>query len=336
MCQSKAEGGTRCDYADQVANVRRKARYQHRGKWDAEQLTQKDVEDWKEQNHEIVEAHLPEKLPFQVEARVKRIPENVKALLTASPKDSITGFEEEKRHEHTLKMYEENKELKESLTKDEDTAVHFYAMNDYEMINRMLRRNGVSSLTKREPNLKKNMERYEASIKHIDSAIKKVEEVDEPRKLYRFFKVPPGVSTDTYIEKYFKKGEGFQDKGFTSTTADPEFIIGQLKAFNKSDKKDNNHYVVMEIISKKGVSMQSKKRSTSGHLQSLEKEVILPRIVKFRIADSRKRQAFEFADERKDLHSRFGSYDRGEAIEDFSKGKKYRFPLIQLVDEDLI
>jgi len=343
MCKSKEEGGKRCDYADQVANARRKARYKFREDYDLERNVEKEVRKWKIENKNLVVEHLPEKQPFQAMANKKDIPEPLRALLTAKARDSIAGLSEQERMDHTRGLYDEQKEWSAALTKEEASAVGQYTMYFFEGVNSHLRRQGYSEWLKANTHLyskkEETLERVKRDISGLDSAIAKAPVPEEPRKLYRFFRVPAGVTPSEYMERYFKEGEAFKDRGYMSTTADPEFIMSHLHDRNKGNQ--NHEYIVMEIITKQGASVQKRATSRSGDVQSLEKEILLPRNMKMRIAGTRKAQRFEFASDRKDLNAQHGAK---QATSDYSyskwgkfkKGDRMNFPLIQMIDEDLI
>jgi len=341
MCKSLAEGGQRCTYADQVANVRRKARYKHRDDYDMEREATKAVRAWQAANPEIVRAHLPETQPFQASPNKKPIPEKLLSLFTAKAREAIKGLPDGERQAATKALYDAKKEWEASLTKDEDNAVHQYAMNFYEVVNSHLRRSGMAQLIKENPFYKDYLNgRVQGNIKALDEAIAKAPQPDEPRKLFRFFRVPAGVTPTEYIERYFKTGEGFKDRGYMSTTADPEFIMGHMYDRNKGTQ--NHGYIVMEIITRQGASLQSRENTRAGDIQSLENEVLLPRNMKLRIANSRPSQRFEFASDRRDLHNQYGN--AGYSMSDttyarwgkFKQGDRMNFPIIQMVDERLI
>lgn len=342
MCQSKAAGGQRCQYADQLANVRHKARYKHRDdEYDMEREVDKAVTQWKKENPEMVKNHLPETQLFQTPPKSKPIPSSLKALLTDKGTTTVTGGDEAYNKATTEKAYEDYKSWHENLTREEENEVVYYSQYGYEMTNAMLRRSGIHDLLRLNPHRKGDWkERAVKNKTNLDSALSKVEKPEEPRKLYRYYKVPAGVTPTEFMEKYFTKGEGFTEKGFMSTSVDPELIMAHLHQESKGKK--NAQFIVMEILTKQGGSLQKRAYSSSSSVQTMEKEYVLPRNMKFRIADVRKNQTFEFGSERKDLYSSFAtsnsiySKDMFPGQKLFRPGDKRKFPLIQLVDEQLI
>lgn len=340
MCKSKAEGGNRCVYADQISNVRKKARYKYRGQYDVEREVEKAVRKWKEQNRDLVKEHLPETQPFQTESSGKRIPAHLLTQLSQGSRDIITGLPEEARLEETKKLYEQQEEWTKKLTPEEDHVAYNYALNFYELINRYLRRSGLADLFRTNP-FYKEMDwkmRCKNATKDMDAALKKAPVPDKPRKVYRYFKVPDGVSPVEYMERYFKKGEGFQDAAYMSTTTDPEFLLATLHDKNKGTR--NHGYVIMEILIKNGVSLQPRAESRSGNIQSLEKEIILPRNKTFTIVGTRRSQKFGFASDRRDLSNHYYPSYGGESAYErwghFKQGETMNFPVIQMVDELLL
>jgi hypothetical protein len=338
MCQSKAEGGARCEYADQLANVRRKALYKHRD-LPVSQASRKAydaVEKWKAENKDIVTEHLPEHQPFQVEGKTKPVPQSLLSQLTPSSRVPVTGLPEEEQKALTRKLYAEHKSWEESMTDQEEGALSGYTITTYDLTNRTLRRTGLKEFfakyshmkTQPDPGDETYQEMEKRRARTMDPAFKKAPAVDEPRRLYRYFKVPAGVSPTEYLQRYFTPGEGFKDRGFMSTTMDPEFIMAHLR--KKNGGAQNKGYVVMEILTQQGGSLQTTEETEVGRIQSMEKEILLPRNMRFRIADVRRSQRFEFADDRMDLGDQYGLWEGCE------KGERMNFPMVQLVDEELI
>lgn len=342
MCKSKAEGGTRCEYADQLANVRHKIRYKLRDEqYDVENEVNKAVNEWKKLNPEMVRNHLPEKQSFQVPPKQKPIPAQLKKLFTAKSTIPITGGSVDQNSETTSKAYDDYVAWHENLTDQEKNEIVYYSQYGFEMTNAYLRRTGIHDLLRVNPHRKEDWKTMAVKNKtHLDEALKKTPPASEPRKLYRYFKVPAGVTPEEYLEKYFLKGEGVLEKGFMSTTVDPELVMAHLAKENSGKK--NTQFIVMEILTKQGGSLQKRAYSSSSSVQTMEKEYVLPRNMRFRVADTRKTQTFEFGSERQDL---FSSFHTGNSIYSkdmftrqklYKPGDKRRYPLVQLIDEQLI
>lgn len=343
MCTSLREGGKRCEYADIIANERRKLRWKHRNAWNREAEVEKGLRVWKEKNKELVKEHLPEKMSFQVAPNKKSIPEDLKALL--SPKGQpISGLSTADRLKMTFDLAVARENWEGVLSNNEDNAVGRYTMSGFESLNPFLRKKGYVEWKKQNPSswrVRDEERPYEeflaAEAESLDAAFAKSKLADKPRKLYRFFRVPAGVNPTDYIEKYFAAGGAYQDKGYMSTTADLEFILAHMHDRNKGKK--NHGYVIMEILTKQGQSVQPTETPKSGNVQSLENELLIPRGAKFRIAETRSRQKFAFGGDRPDLEAHYRNsnfrYDN-EGRGGFIKGFSMSFPVIQMVDEELI
>jgi hypothetical protein len=346
MCKSKAEGGGRCEYADMIANVRKKARYKYRGEYDRERKATEAVNAWKGAHPEIVRAHLPAKMPFQFTPKDRPVPKELLSMLTPSSRVPVSGkTTPEERLQAVIEMHEEFTEWESRLHLDELRAVGAYTMSSFDKINTFLRKKGFLHKLKEdfrgnvsEYEYERVKERTEEQVDALKSAFKKVAPREEPRKLYRFFRVPAGVTPKEYVERYLQTGEGFRDAAFMSTTSDPEFIMAHMHDRNKGVK--NKAYVVMEILTKQGQSVQPQPYTRAGHVQSLENEVLLPAGTKLRVAGFNPIQRFEYGSDRKDLH---GQYNTGhsshfmfEHYGHHSKGDRLTFPMVQLIDEKLI
>jgi hypothetical protein len=344
MCKSVADGGERCIYADAINNIRKKTRYKHRDTYESarEQEVTQAVQKWKEANPELVREHLPEHMPFQATPNKKEVPAQLKTLLSQRSRVPITGLPKEEREALTRAMAKEREKMEENLDKEHVRAISKYTITFYDILNRSLRRSGVAEHLREEPHLRDGFEeQVKNATKSMDEVFERTPNKDEPRKVYRFFRVPAGVKPQEYIEKYFADGSAFKDRGFMSTTADPEFIMAHMYDRNKG--KQNTGYVVMEILTKEGISLQDNEISRGGDVQSLEHEVLLPRNSKFRVIGNRKSQRFEFASDRRDLNGQYNrdsyymssdsSYQRWGW---FKKGDRLNFPVIQMIDEKLI
>lgn len=346
MCKSKEEGGGRCEYSDMLANVRKKARYKYRGEYDRERRVTKAVNDWKDAHPEIVKAHLPEKMPFHFIPKDRPVPKELLKMLTPSSRVPINGkTTPEERLQSVIDMHEEFTEWESRLEIDELRAISSYTMTSFDKINTFLRKKGFLHKLKEdyhgsvsEYEYKRVKERTEEQVSALKSAFKKVTTKDEPRKLYRFFRVPAGVTPKEYVERYLKTGEGFTDAAFMSTTSDPEFIMAHMHDRNGGTK--NKAYVVMEILTKQGQSVQPQPYTSAGHVQSLENEVLLPAGTKLRVTGFNPIQRFEYGSDRKDLYGQYNpAHSSHFMFKDYghhSKGDRLNFPMVQVIDEKLI
>jgi ADP-ribosyltransferase exoenzyme len=350
MCQSKAAGGRRCDYADMIANVRRKARYKHADEYNMERLAQEAVDSWKKENAEIVAAHLPEREIFQASPNRKPVPSHLLEQFSFNAKKPVKGLNTQDRENLILQLKQEHDSWTEQMNREQERDVVGYSIVSYDLLNRILRRSGLADYFRENKTFRQKDEQIEHSklqITNIDSALSLVQPPEQPRKLYRYFKLPAGVSAEAYIQKYFITGEGFKDRGYLSSSADPDFVLAQVKQNQERDK--TSQYIVLEILTKQGGSLQRDKETSVGHIQSFENEVLLPRNTKMRIVGANPKKLFEFADDRQDLYQQFVQRQNGMYYQSaqqtnewfqkknkFRKGDRHHLPVVQMVDERLI
>lgn len=334
-------GGKRCEYSDAISNVRRKVRNRMKGKpsYEIQDEVNKEVKKFREENSELVSKHLPARANFQYDPPEWKVPASLLDML-GSKRAPITGAPKDKDDAFAQDLYTRNRDWNANLTEQEQSAILNYTQSGYESTNPFLRQKGYREWAKQKPHLIYRKEGDNADtyaeevikprIADMDSAFAKVPQTNEPQKLYRFFEIPSGITPEEYISKYFPAGGGHKDKGFMSTSADPEFVAAEV--MTRAEKKKNTRYVIMEILSNSGGSLQSKPYRSAGKVQTLEAEVLLPRNSGLRIIDSGKR-SFTFASDREDLemHAR-----RSKKELDFSEGKKFSLPVIRMIDENLI
>ena len=329
-------GGKRCEYADSIANVRRKTRSKLKGGPNVEREVIKAVEKFKEQNPALVLEHLPEKMGFQFQPPSRLVPEHIRGLIDAYSVPA-RGCSED-RNILFANLYERGREWRAALTADEDNAVQQYTMSAFESMNTYLRRHGFKDWSKEnaflwqgDGTLQDYVEkRVRPRIQALDAALKKAPVPEEPEKLYRFFRVPSGVTPAQYIRRYFTAGGGFKDRGYLSTTADPEYVAAHI--MSRSGGTRNKNYVVMEILSSRGASLQARPKGDPGWVQSLEAEVILPRNAGLHVVGSGKRH-FEFGKDRPDLAQRYNMFG-GRDIS-LTEGTSISLPVISMVDTAL-
>lgn len=347
MCKSQSEGGQRCELSDKLANERHKVRSKLKGQYPSEvdRQVKKAVEKFRRENPDLVNAHLPETQPFQV-APSKKHPQQKYLDMFTPGRTPITGTKTAEEHAELIKkLYGEYQKAISLGTDDEDRAVSSYTYYGNNWVNTYLRRSGYAELCKKEQTIlwDREEERYRTPqehaehyvkpmIRNLEGFIEKAEKSGEPRKLYRFIEIPAGVDPKTYTEKYFEAGQAYQDKGFMSTTADPDFIYGLTKGSVHERRKKN--FLVLEIVTKQGASLQQRDHSDGGDIQSLEAEVLLPRNMKMRIIDKPKKRSIKLSHDRPDLANQFHGYYSRER--ECLEGQKASYHVVQLLDEKLI
>lgn len=348
MCQSKAQGGKRCEHGEAYNNAKkrilRKLRKHPSANNNLGMQLRIDLEKFLRDNPDIAYARLPKRETFNCAPASKRpIPEEIRLLLQRERHDAVEGYDEVSRKKMVQDMFAARQRYEDQWDHDTNHAVRHYMMSRYHAVNSFLRSRRAFNDFATETNLKGKIARLHfkdeqdyinemvlPNISGVDKAFSLVPKDGPVLKTYRLFKVPPGVKPADYVERYAQEGEGFHEKGYMSTSADPEFIVAT--AMKNNDFKANSQYVVIEIVSNRGMALQPRAVSTPGHIQSQENEVLLPRNSKFRIAGTRKRQKFRFTSDRSDLATTELRYrDRS-----FPSGTEYTLPVIQLVDETLI
>lgn len=346
MCQLGG-GNNRCEYADMLSNVRKKARNKYRGEHRIEYKVEDEVRAWQAAHPDLVRKHLPERMPFQCATKDRPVPKELVAILTPSSRVPVTGaMSKEERLEKVVAMNKAFEDWETRLNNEEANAVNSYTMHGFTLMNSVLRKKGFSQAMKKDYTYARTKEavdeirdRTKNQIKSMKSAMKKSVKNSEPRKLYRFFRIPAGITPTEYMEKYLATGEGFSDPAFMSTTTDPEFIMAHM--YDRNNGARNHGYIVMEILTKQGQSLQRYPYQSPGNIQSMESEVILPAATKLRVVGHNKAQRFEYGSERKDLYQQYksGWGDSHWFFEKYghhSKGNRLNFPMIKLIDEKLL
>lgn len=352
-------GGKRCEYSDTISNVRKKARSKLETagvQYDIEREVNKAVSEFQEKNPELVMEHLPDSWGFEHDIETKEIPEAIKELL-GEKKAPVTGCTEDEKGQFFQNLYDQNQSWKAKLTEQEYATLSGYSMYSYEYMNAHLRRKGLAKWAKENPMMIESYEggleefvevRIKPRLEKMDSAMAKTTEPSEskkrwfskktieavesePQKLYRFFRVPPGVKPEEFVKKYFEPGSGFKDKGYLSTSADPEYIASHI--MDNSKGKTNKNYIVLEMVSDRGGSLQPTPETNDSRIQSFEAEVLLPRGTTFQIVDTVKKK-ITFGKDRKDIEKKYRNSDG--SIHDFSAGNGISVPIVRMVDTKLL
>lgn len=346
MCIS---GGKRCEYSDALANVRRKVRSKMKGTYRSavEREVTNAVRQFQKDNPEMVLAHLPEKMGFNYDPPKWEVPKSLLKQLGSS-RDPIKGRSEEEAKAFYKTLHERNKEWKSNLTMQEESAVHSYTGYGFESMNAYLRNKGYSQWMKDNQHLHSH-EMKEAGktyaeaaviprIEALDAAMEKAPVLEEPERFYRFYRVPAGVTPEQYAQKYLQPGSGYQDKGYMSVSGDPEYVASHVTSMMEEDgprTRKNNGYIVMEILSKAGTTLQGRESPRRGDVQSLEAETLIGRGTKMRVIDSAKR-TFVYGQDRFDLEGQHLNRAAPDTFLDHSEGAKVRLLTVRMVDENLI
>lgn len=125
------------------------------------------------------------------------------------------------------------------------------------------------------------------------------------------------MNFENNVNSFFMK-----DKGLVSTSEDPGFIAAHLAS--RANRK--NDYVLLEMVTNKGVSL-CRKNKQSDSVQSFEQERLLPTNVVFAVHNQKVKTIQTSSDREKLLRSKH-----------FSVGRtvKKRLLTVELVDTDLL
>lgn len=317
MCYSKAEGGKRCEYTTLINNERRRLAYVHRNEsqYTRDGRIGDGIKKWKLANPELVQKHAPKKYAYAATPGKKDLPEMLTEQLTHDKKPVKAPWTtQEESVEHLQKMYEEYEHAIEGREQFESVASSYTGVS-YEGINNTLRRR--AGFKKRENDIRTLDEAFSNPDVHKQS--------ETPRKLYRKVKIPFGWTPEKYAEHYFSEGMSIKDPAFVSTSESIDFIAHSAHDYTQSRKQQ---FIVFEILTRQGISLARDENERVGNIQSFERERLLPRNTKMRVAAIRPKQKY-IRGGSEALQRHFGRWSRPMA-------ERTNYTLIQLVDEKLI
>lgn len=315
--------GKRCKYADEMAVIRRKYRRQNPNISGREML--KKVEKELESRPELAWHEATKNTSFQWTPPSWSVPHSLTKDMPKVgqlPESTPTAKE----------LYEQNEQWWENMDEDEQNAVSSYVMNGYLPVNGILR--GRSEWKKDFPFRKEewpeHMSQFKKNIAFLDSAMEKAPATRRDQPLYRYYRIPAGVNRKEYIEKVLTVSGGHKDKAFMSTTANPLHALAQMyKKNQRHSKRGLDDYVLLEIWTNQGASLQQEEEARVGDIQSQEHEVLLPRNTGLRFIESGTlRHTFE--ETPVELQTTFGGTMRSVV------GRKLSVPVIRMIDEKLI
>lgn len=157
-----------------------------------------------------------------------------------------------------------------------------------------------------------DLEKYETFVKRIEKLIETLDDAFNSskeirkRKLFRSFKIP-GTSevlpheenyteatlrdkqiTEKYLKENFKIGSEITFPTYLSTSIDSSLMVNNIR------EEDQNSHIVFEISSKKGIITEpTPLGQEQGYLQTYEREVTLPRNLKFKVLSISNNVKFE-------------------------------------------
>lgn len=208
----------------------------------------------------------------------------------------------------------EGKEFFARLTQEEKDAIIRYTYIMHTPINKALygKSDYTNSYRDNDPIVNPHIQEL---IANMDSALLKNKISLEPKILYRSYKVD---DKEQYI-KNLEQGSVLTLPSYTSTTIDSDLMLHRSRKYKK------NNFLVFEIVSQRGASIEAKeKRASSFSIQEIEREVLLPRNSQMRVVDVLDNVTFKSS---RDLdHEDFGSLTFNQSA------KRKSFTVIQLQD----
>lgn len=238
-------------------------------------------------------------------------------------KTLLRTLTEEENIRLTEEMIEEYDEMVKHLTKKEQRSLRYYSFSGSSAMNRILHG------TTREYETEDSIEKDKAHIQRIDEIIKKFGNNSETKTLYRYVSLDKKSNVNEYMRDNFQEGNEYADTGFMSTTEDLAFIAAYAKKHSR-----NRDFIILEIETNKGISMQSSQESI-GRIQTFEKERLLPRDMRFKVQEKFKSR-IKIDESRQKLTKQFNgsSYSNGWGSEEVANHIPAKtFQIIKLIDE---
>lgn len=317
-------GGPRCSYSQEWLAAKRKLQrskaYRDASYYEHERLERAARWRFQKEHPKEYQAHLPAREKWQTKAKplTRR---RAEALAKAFPKPA--GWTAAEAPLRTKQLALEKALFKDSLPEKLEDVLVYYSQNGHADINGFLRRGERALDDGTREDLASVREHTLRRISELDEIFARAPKSKEPRVLYRHMLVEPGISPRAYAERYFKVGERVTDAAYMSTTEDASYIRGH--AFKRSPSE----YLVMQIVSRQGVSLQRQDYESAGSVQSWEKERLLPRGTKLRVLAIRSEE-FSIDPAREEMRKQFGNLWYAPDI------PPKRMTVVQLIDEEAL
>lgn len=216
--------------------------------------------------------------------------------LSKPRKQRLKGITEAENQALTQRMIEEFKSMETQLDLSEQNTLSHYTFAGSSSMNRLLHN---------EPrdyeNTPEKIEQNWKDIKALDRIIEKFGNNGETRTLYRYLNFDKKTDIKDFLKKTFVEGEEYSDTGFMSTTEDISLIAGYAKKHSR-----NRNFIVLEIETNKGISLQQKEERV-GDLLTFEKERLLPRDMSFTV-DEISEKSIKIDESRQKLLAEFNGY----------------------------
>lgn len=136
------------------------------------------------------------------------------------------------------------------------------------------------------------LDRYEDMLKRrvseLDRVFSNLEEGGRRRVLYRSFRVPSG-DVGGYVNSHYRLGDVVEEKSYLSTSADSDYMLTYNNHLN-------HQQFVFEILTDRGVTLHNPVHEHEGSVDFMEREVLLPRGLKFKVVGVHKNVKYELSD----------------------------------------
>lgn len=185
---------------------------------------------------------------------------------------SSSLFDEETVKSLLQEMAAENEKMMMQMSNREKNVLYSYRISGSDL-NKCLRNPTGDSKKANGLDAMEQAKELDAIIEKFGNPTGKV------RKLYRYIELDEDQDAAEYVRENFKS-TSYSDSAFMSTTEDLSFILG--RAFQRYDK----NFVVLEVETADGISIQMDPEEVQGDIQSFEKERLLPRDLKFDVGES--------------------------------------------------
>lgn len=235
--------------------------------------------------------------------------------------------------EEMERLEKDARELRDSLTEEEEDVLRWYQMFGSEWLNAPLLGGKHQEKFERdiashdEEDRSSTLARIKGYKETIDGIFATTKPADEPRRLHRIHRLPD-KNLDEFLSN-FEVGKTFTFKGYTSTSVDPDFIVyaDVSRKYDSAEERQASR-VVFEISSPNGVVLHEPGESdgASWSVQDDEREVLL--------APGSKMRVVGIGESVKYQSSRTSQDGSGKPWDqDYHKrGRSSRFTVIQLVD----
>lgn len=233
-----------------------------------------------------------------------------------------TAPTQQEADQKATELHNEYKKILQYLNKEQKHALSYYSFSGSKEIHSNFRKTPLKNVNEEDKKLINKISQ------NLSQAIVEQSPKDKERTLYHYIKNYSDKPLDKFIKENFLEKQEFSDKSVLSTSEDPSFISAYI-----SKQKNHNQYIVFEIVSKDGISLQSREQERPGNLQSFEKERLLPTNKKFKIVHIRE-EKIKISNSRQKLYENFNPTYNINSIP--KKISPKNTTIISMIDNDLL